>query len=49
MQRDWVTSGQYRVEELMTPDQLHMNDTSYACIAHLLAESLTSAVLPVSR
>lgn len=43
--RHWVTHGQYRMEDLITRDQLHMNDTSYACLAHLLANSLASAAL----
>jgi lysophospholipase L1-like esterase len=43
--RHWVTSGQYRTEDLISYDQLHMNDTSYHCIARLLADSLASAAL----
>jgi lysophospholipase L1-like esterase len=43
--RHWVTHGQYRIEDLITSDQLHMNDTSYHCIARLLADSLVSATL----
>jgi lysophospholipase L1-like esterase len=43
--RHWVTSGQYRMEDVIAHDQLHMNDVSYSCIAHLLADSLTSAAL----
>ena len=31
--RHWVTSGQYRTEDIISYDQLHMNDTSYNCIA----------------
>jgi lysophospholipase L1-like esterase len=43
--RYWVTSGQYRMEDVIAHDQLHMNDVSYHCIARLLADSLTSAAL----
>ena len=43
--RHWVTSGQYRTEDIISYDQLHMNDTSYNCIARLLADSLSSAAL----
>jgi acyl-CoA thioesterase I len=43
--RHWVTSGEYRMEDIISRDQLHMNDTSYLCIAHLLADSLASAAL----
>ena len=43
--RHWVTSGQYRMEDIIAHDQLHMNDASYYCIAHLLADSLASTAL----
>jgi lysophospholipase L1-like esterase len=43
--RHWVTSGQYKMEDIFSRDQLHMNDASYHCIAHLLADSLASAAL----
>src|SRR5262249_26065789 len=43
--RHWVTSGQYKMEDIITRDQLHMNDTSYNCIARLLADSLSAAAL----
>src|SRR5438093_4608094 len=43
--RHWVTSGQYRMEDIIAQDQLHMNDASYHCIARLLADSLASAAL----
>lgn len=41
--RHWVTSGQYRVEDVISRDGLHMNDASYGCIARLLADSLATA------
>ena len=43
--RHWVMSGQYKVEDIISSDQLHMNDVSYACIVHILADSLESAAL----
>jgi lysophospholipase L1-like esterase len=43
--RYWVTSGQYRMEDIISHDQLHMNDASYNCIARILADSLASAAL----
>lgn len=43
--RHWVTSGQYEIEDILSRDQLHMNDASYHCIARLLADSLTAAAL----
>ncbi len=46
--RHWVTNGQYRMEDFISPDQLHMNDVSYHCIARLLAESLATAARVIS-
>jgi acyl-CoA thioesterase I len=43
--RHWVTSGQYKMEDIIARDQLHMNDASYNCIARLLADSLGSAAV----
>src|SRR6266700_954250 len=43
--RYWVTSGQYSIDDIIVRDKLHMNDVSYRCIAHLLADSLASAAL----
>jgi acyl-CoA thioesterase I len=47
--RHWVTSGEYRMEDVISRDQLHMNDASYHCLAHLLADSLASAALATLR
>ena len=41
--RLWVTSGQHRMEDVISRDRLHMNDVSYGCIARLLADSLDAA------
>lgn len=41
--RHWISSGQYRVEDVVARDGLHMNDASYGCIARLLADSLATA------
>jgi hypothetical protein len=41
--RHWVASGQYKIEDIISSDGLHMNDVSYSCIAHLLADSLVAA------
>jgi lysophospholipase L1-like esterase len=43
--RHWVTSGQYKMEDVISRDQLHMNDVSYHCIARLLADSLAAAAI----
>jgi hypothetical protein len=47
--RHWVTSGQYKMEDIIARDQLHMNDASYHCIARLLADSLADAALATPR
>jgi acyl-CoA thioesterase-1 len=47
--RHWVMSGEYGMEDIISQDQLHMNDASYHCIARLLADSLTSAALATPR
>lgn len=39
----WVSSGQYRMDEIVSRDGLHLNDVSYGCIARLLADSLATA------
>jgi lysophospholipase L1-like esterase len=41
--RYWISSGQYKAEDIISSDGLHMNDASYGCIAHLLANSLAAA------
>ena len=44
--RHWLSSHQYKTEDIISSDGLHMNDVSYGCIAHLLADTLTAAVEP---
>jgi acyl-CoA thioesterase I len=39
--RHWIDSGEAKLEEVISRDQLHMNDVSYGCIAHLLANIVT--------
>jgi lysophospholipase L1-like esterase len=39
----WISSGQYKIEEIISSDGLHMNDVSYGCLARLLADSLVAA------
>jgi len=41
--RHWVSSGKYRMEDIVAKDRLHMNDTSYGCIGKLLALSVSTA------
>lgn len=42
--RHWVASGRHRLEALLVPDQLHLNDLSYRCIAQLLTDAIESAI-----
>jgi acyl-CoA thioesterase-1 len=42
--RYWREVAGIPFEAFLSPDELHMNDWSYACIAKLLAESITEAV-----
>jgi lysophospholipase L1-like esterase len=39
----WIASGQYRMDDVISRDGLHLNDVSYGCIARLLADSLATA------
>jgi lysophospholipase L1-like esterase len=39
----WISSGQYRIEDIISSDGLHMNNVSYSCIARLLAGSVVAA------
>jgi hypothetical protein len=41
--RHWVSSGQYKMDDVVSRDGLHLNDVSYTCIARLLADSLAAA------
>lgn len=41
--RHWISSGQYKMGDIVSSDGLHMNDVSYGCIARLLASSLVAA------
>ena len=42
--RSWIESGRFSMGELITPDSLHMSDTSYTCVARLLAAGIADAV-----
>jgi acyl-CoA thioesterase I len=41
--RHWIAAGQYKMQDIISSDGLHMNDQSYRCIARLLADSLVVA------
>ncbi len=40
----WVDAGTFAEKDLIAPDQLHMNDVSYTCVARLLAAGIVDAV-----
>ncbi len=39
-----VKSGPYTTDQLLAPDNFHLNDLSYGCLARLMAEALTDVV-----
>jgi acyl-CoA thioesterase I len=41
--RDWQEEQHMPFDTFVSPDQLHMNDWSYACVAKLLATAITEA------
>jgi acyl-CoA thioesterase I len=43
LMRYWLSSGRYKMEDIVSTDGLHMNDLSYTCVANLLADSLVAA------
>ena len=43
LMRYWLSSGRYKMEDIVSADGLHMNDLSYACVANLLADNLMAA------
>jgi len=45
----WIQSGQYKLEDIISSDGLHMNDVSYSCVARLLAGSVAGAAAPASE
>ena len=44
--RHWRESERIPFEQFLSPDLLHMNDWSYACIAKLLAAAILDGVKP---
>ena len=53
LMRNWIESGQLDFTTMLSPDGLHMNDLTYGCIGHILAdviiERTTDAPVIVSR
>lgn len=42
--RHMVRSGQHSPEELLAPDNFHLNDLSYGCLADLMAEGIEEQI-----
>jgi lysophospholipase L1-like esterase len=43
-----IDSGRYQPEDLLAPDQFHLNDFTYGCLAHVLAEGLSQHLAPLT-
>jgi len=48
LMRYWISTGRYKVEDIVSNDGLHMNDLGYSCIARVLADGLTAVAKPES-
>jgi hypothetical protein len=44
--RHWVDTERMPFEQFLSPDLLHMNDWSYACVAKLLANAIVDGAKP---
>lgn len=44
----WLASGQMTLDEMLSPDGLHLNDLSYGCVANQMAALLDHATQPKS-
>jgi lysophospholipase L1-like esterase len=42
--RHLLASGQYSSAELLAPDNFHLNDLSYGCLAKLIAEAIADQI-----
>jgi acyl-CoA thioesterase-1 len=53
LMRNWIESGQLDFTTMLSPDGLHMNDLTYGCIGHILADMIiertTDAPVVLSR
>jgi acyl-CoA thioesterase-1 len=43
----WLASGQMTLDEMLSPDGLHLNDLSYGCVANQMAALIDHASRPV--
>jgi acyl-CoA thioesterase-1 len=44
LMRDWLDTKTFAVKDVIAPDQLHMTDVSYVCVARALAAGIADAV-----
>ncbi len=44
--KHFIKSGQFTAAQLLSPDQFHMNDLSYGCLAGLLADAIEDQITP---
>jgi acyl-CoA thioesterase I len=44
LMRNWIEADAFAVKDIVSPDQLHMNDVSYVCVARALASGIVEAV-----
>lgn len=44
LMRSWVETNAFAVDDIISPDKLHMNDVSYTCVARGLAAGIADAV-----
>ena len=44
--KHFIKSGQFTVSQLLSPDQFHMNDLSYGCLATLMADAIEDQLAP---
>jgi lysophospholipase L1-like esterase len=45
----WLDSKQFTPATLLSPDQLHMTDASYHCLAQLMADAIVPTATPAAR
>jgi lysophospholipase L1-like esterase len=44
LMRDWIDTDAFAVNDVISPDKLHMNNVSYTCVARGLAAGIADAV-----
>jgi len=44
--KHWLDAGQFTPATMLSPDQLHMTDASYHCLARLMADAIVPSAIP---